>query len=713
MPGTAQTLDFALRTWGPESVVSGHFMLFDVTGDVISGANDQMATPSISGLPPGATAQFVNMVRLCCGTKLWRVDSTTPVKIQTESYTPPGSYPLTITYRTDNGIERFTTYPLKVLPEPVSVLTSATFPPSLALPNQSTWERDMLTYGQKHCTESEASLWEGNPWYYDGERVYSQIAEYTQDGYWYSCAELQESVYRPYVIANGGGLPGYRVFPHGLAMDYERTGDVLSRDAVELLYGGGWANVGNLAYDISWESSREVAYALNTHVMHERLGGARSQSLQDLAEAVMGHFDQWFVSGKTPYVQPFMVALSAEALIGYYELTGDNRVPPLLKLAADKLWERSWNSSSHGFMYYNGDGTSGPAPDLNLLIVPLYGWVYRQTADSAYRSMGDEIFTGGVEGAWLDGGKQFSQNYRWSFDYLKWRSASVTADPAPPAANQPPTAALAANPISGPAPRVVAFSGSGSVDPDGSIQSYTWSFGDGGTATGSAVSHTYTGAGAYTAVLTVTDNRGATNTAQVVVTVSAPPNQTPRAVLAAYPISGQAPLAVAFSGSGSVDPDGSIQSYSWSFGDGGTATGSAVSHTYTGAGAYTAVLTVTDNRGASNSAQAVIAVFAPPNQTPKAVLTATPTTGQAPRVVAFSSSGSVDPDGSIRSYAWDFGDGGTTAGSAASHTYTRAGTYTAVLKVTDNRGATNTAQAVITVLEATRTLRAVSQGRSR
>ena len=521
MPGKAQTLDFALRTWGPESVVSGHYMFFDVTGEVVSGTNDQMATPSISGLPPGATAHFVNMERFCCGTKLWRVDSMTPVKIQTESYTPPGAYPLTITYRTDNGIERSTTYPLNVLPKPGSVRKEGPFPPIPALPSLAKWEQDMLTYGQKHCTESEATIWEGFAWYYDGERVYSQIAEYTHNGYWYSCAELEDSVYRPYVIGSGGAVPGYRVFPHGLAMDYERTGDVLSRDAVELLYGSGYASVPNLAYDIGWESSREVAYALNTHLVHERLGGVRSQSLQDLAEAVMGHFDQWFVSGKAAYTQPFMVALSAEALIGYYELTGDNRVPPLLKLAADRLWEKSWDSSTHSFLYYNDAGGSGPAPDLNLLIAPLYGWLYQQTADAAYRDMGDQIFTGGVQGAWLDGGKQFSQNYRWSFDYLKWRSASGGTDSVSPAANQMPKAVLSANLISGQAPLVVAFSAFGSFDPDGTIQSYAWSFGDGGTATGSAVSHTYTQAGAYTVVLTVTDNLGATDTAQVFISVLA------------------------------------------------------------------------------------------------------------------------------------------------------------------------------------------------
>ncbi len=78
-------------------------------------------------------------------------------------------------------------------------------------------------------------------------------------------------------------------------------------------------------------------------------------------------------------------------------------------------------------------------------------------------------------------------------------------------------------------------------------------------------------------------------------------NQSPVAAISATPVSGAVPLNVAFSGSGSRDPDGTIQSYSWNFGDGGTGTGVSVSHTYGSPGNYTTVLTVKDNSGASSS----------------------------------------------------------------------------------------------------------------
>jgi PKD repeat protein len=87
-----------------------------------------------------------------------------------------------------------------------------------------------------------------------------------------------------------------------------------------------------------------------------------------------------------------------------------------------------------------------------------------------------------------------------------------------------------------------------------------------------------------------------------------------------------------------------------------------------------------------------------PNTPPVAAASGTPTSGIAPLTVNFSSSGSSDPDGSITGYSWNFGDGSALSTSAAaSHVYQNAGTFTAVLTVTDNRGATATAQVTMTV----------------
>ena len=98
----------------------------------------------------------------------------------------------------------------------------------------------------------------------------------------------------------------------------------------------------------------------------------------------------------------------------------------------------------------------------------------------------------------------------------------------PPPANKPPHAAFAITPPSVSGSLQVAVDGSGSSDPDGTIASYAWSFGDGGSATGATASHTYLAAGTFTITLTVTDNSGAKGTATQQVTVPIPPPPAPQ-----------------------------------------------------------------------------------------------------------------------------------------------------------------------------------------
>jgi YD repeat-containing protein len=85
--------------------------------------------------------------------------------------------------------------------------------------------------------------------------------------------------------------------------------------------------------------------------------------------------------------------------------------------------------------------------------------------------------------------------------------------------NQPPVA-KAGGPYSGVPGQNTVFNGSGSFDPDGSVASYSWSFGDGGTASVASPTHAYASAGTYTVTLTVTDNLGAQSTTTTTATVS-------------------------------------------------------------------------------------------------------------------------------------------------------------------------------------------------
>lgn len=181
--------------------------------------------------------------------------------------------------------------------------------------------------------------------------------------------------------------------------------------------------------------------------------------------------------------------------------------------------------------------------------------------------------------------------------------------------NFAPTAAIAAAPTSGAPPLLVNADASGSYDPDGSINAYAWNWGDGTTTTGVTSSHTYNSPGGYTITLTVTDNAGATGTATQSIIVSSG-NLPPSAhIESATPVSGPAPLAVAFTGHGHDDANG--LTLSWDFGDGtaptvfnGVAsdTNVATSHTYAAVGTYTCTLTVTDAGGLTSTHTQVITV---------------------------------------------------------------------------------------------------------
>ncbi|WDF34269.1 PKD domain-containing protein [Arthrobacter agilis] len=154
-------------------------------------------------------------------------------------------------------------------------------------------------------------------------------------------------------------------------------------------------------------------------------------------------------------------------------------------------------------------------------------------------------------------------------------------------------------------------------------------------------------------------------------------------------------LEVSVDGSGSKDEDGTIASYAWDFGGGATATGPTAKHTYAAAGTYSVRLTVTDDDGATNSTTKTVTVApAPANVAPVAAFTAA-VSGLG---VAVDGSGSADSDGSVASYAWDFGGGVTATGVKAQHTFAAAGTYPVRLTVTDDKGLTHSTSKDVTVV---------------
>ncbi|MCO5286625.1 MAG: PKD domain-containing protein [Chitinophagaceae bacterium] len=258
----------------------------------------------------------------------------------------------------------------------------------------------------------------------------------------------------------------------------------------------------------------------------------------------------------------------------------------------------------------------------------------------------------------------------------------------------------------------VTLTGSG-TDADGTISSYQWSKTAGpgsytivspASATTEVTSLTE---GTYTFQLKVTDNKGATDTATVKVTVNAAPNQAPTANAGADQTITLPTNTVSLAGSG-TDEDGTVVSYQWTkisgpssynFGNSGSAVTDVFGLTE---GVYSFQLEVTDNKGAKGRDTMQVTVNAAPNQAPTANAGADQTITLPTNKVTLKGSG-TDADGTISSYQWTktAGPGSYTIVSPASATTEvtglTEGTYTFQLKVTDNKGATGTATVKVTV----------------
>jgi ribosomal protein L14 len=284
------------------------------------------------------------------------------------------------------------------------------------------------------------------------------------------------------------------------------------------------------------------------------------------------------------------------------------------------------------------------------------------------------------------------------------------------AANQLPSANAGNNIVITLPTNSTTLNGTG-TDPDGTITTYAWTRVSGPTTyafgSANASSTTVTGLvqGTYTFRLTVTDNSGATATDDVNVTVNpspGPANQAPIAN-AGTNITINLPVnSTSLNGSGSIDLDGTISTYAWTWVSGPTTftmgTPNSATTTLTGLvqGVYVFRLTVTDNGGSTDIDNIVVTVNAAANQVPSAnagnnITLTLPTNSTTLNGVG------TDLDGTISTYAWTRVSGPTTftmgtAGAATtSLTGLVAGTYVFRLTVTDNSGATATDDVIVTV----------------
>jgi hypothetical protein len=305
-------------------------------------------------------------------------------------------------------------------------------------PGFDNWQKNMTILGKKWCDGKKYGFgWEADVWFYDGTRVYYQIADYTHDHSWDKCALNIAQQYRDYVLQNSGRVPGWRVFPRGMRMAWERTKDDSYKQAVILLSkNSAYAPRGGAAPDTR---IRETAYVVEAYLEAEKVGEPRNPKLEQAVGYLLGDFQNIFVTKKYEIHQPFFDGLAAEALIDYYIVTRDAKVPPAIKLMVDGLWTKGYDSTKHVLAYNPDDqgptcsvGCGKYVPDLTNLVAPAYAWYWQISHDDVYRQHADEMFGHSLDTNISYSGKIFSQNYRWSFDYVHWRSGgSPTTEWAP------------------------------------------------------------------------------------------------------------------------------------------------------------------------------------------------------------------------------------------------------------------------------------------
>lgn len=221
----------------------------------------------------------------------------------------------------------------------------------------------------------------------------------------------------------------------------------------------------------------------------------------------------------------------------------------------------------------------------------------------------------------------------------------------------------------------------------GTIASYLWEFGNGRTASGVSAHTWYSTRGTYTAKLTVTNDRGLSNTTSKEITVSGV--ATPTANFTASPTTVGVGERVNVDASASQPAPGGdrfLIRYDWTWGDGRTSEGVRQSHTYSQAGTYTITLTVTDNTGRTGTATASVTVGQ--GQQPVANFSFSPTNPRVGTVVSFDATVSTPPPGrTIARHEWNFGDNSPVLAGVEprpTHSYGAAGTYVVTLTVIDS-----------------------------
>lgn len=226
----------------------------------------------------------------------------------------------------------------------------------------------------------------------------------------------------------------------------------------------------------------------------------------------------------------------------------------------------------------------------------------------------------------------------------------------------------------------------GSSIPLGTITSYAWDFGDGGTSSSASPTHSYASAGGYSAKLVLTSAKGCKDSLTQSMTVYSMP-------VPSFTVNdNQQCLNPSNNFAFTNTTSGVGNTYLWNFKDGSTSAATSPSKTYASYGSYNVSLRVTDSNGCIDSTLQAVTVDPKPTPGFTVNIPAQCLNGNS---FAFTNTSTIGSG--TMSYAWDFGDGTTSNAVSPTKTYGLSGVYVVKLVATSNNGCADSTTTSVTV----------------
>jgi hypothetical protein len=436
---TAGAFDFQASIAGPPRVMRGHRVHLNLAIQT-SGGESATFSISASSLPSKMSWQVLGCPNPNPSCEVWGGGAAVPLILTPALDAPEGKATIKMTLLA-NGVSREATFNLEVQAVPSPVTPTTTLPP---IPELSVWTSQMVQNGKRLCTPKGIDYCGDDPIFdaeyctvrNDGEWVYFRIADYTGDASFAQCAQNVEALYRDKLVARyGGSVSNGQIYPQGLYEDFLRTNDAASKDALQaMLSNQGLMTESQYAIYIMPSYPEGVAQSIQAFLVAEKLGLTPRNNLELFVDLAVGYLDLLGEPGIT--LSPRTIAYLSEALIAWDARSPDPRVEPAVRRAATWLWENTLvkpTPATGETIYKSATEPTVRDPATNLLVAPIFAWLYVRSGDELMRDRGDALFGAGLRGHDFaaDRGGDFTGMYRWTFEFVFWRSDSSSGPTKP------------------------------------------------------------------------------------------------------------------------------------------------------------------------------------------------------------------------------------------------------------------------------------------